>query len=425
MPVKVRCPGCDKVLNAPDAARGKAIKCPGCETKIRVPVGDGEEAGGRTAVKTATKKKAGQDSMEFLANVDLSKAADTSVNMCPKCGADIPDDASECPKCGVDPTTGQLSANAKKRVGRKGPDPAEFYRVVWKNSWAFTMANKKGAIRLMMYAVWFSLIAGGCNFMANWCTRGKPPQLFWAGMTFVSNLLVPGLLWALTMDVVRATVTRKSDISSFNSDNFQNIALGIKTLLWSFVISFPFGLTIFLYPLCMIHMAMPVTKRAWFWPSMLSTFFKNAGPTIYYWIIAFVVNLPIALAWGVLIGFFWSDILEALQKIQSGGQPTIRIPLAVTASVIGLFVIIYGSFSSLFLMRVIGLIASYRRDTLDLVTLITEKEYIRKEVKLDAFGNPIRSSGQKVAAILVPLMALAVAGATGYFIYYSLFLKKG
>jgi hypothetical protein len=287
------------------------------------------------------------------------------------------------------------------------------------------MANKKGAFRLMMYAVWFSLIAGGCNFMANWCTRGKPPQLFWAGMTFVSNLLLPGLLWALTVDVVRATVTRKSDISSFNSDNFQNIALGIKTLLWSIAIGFPFGLTVFLYPLCMIHMSMPVTKRAWFWPSMLSTFFKNAGPTIYFWVIAFIVNLPVLLAWGVLLGAFWSDILEAVQKVQSGGQPTIRVPFAVTAGVVSLFVIIYGSFSALFLMRVIGLIASYRRDTLDLVTMITEKEYVRKEVKLDAFGNPIKSTGQKVAGILVPLLALAVAGATGYFIYYSLFLKKG
>src|SRR5690348_3791792 len=37
MPVKVRCSGCQKVLNAPERARGKAIKCPDCATVIKVP----------------------------------------------------------------------------------------------------------------------------------------------------------------------------------------------------------------------------------------------------------------------------------------------------------------------------------------------------------------------------------------------------
>ena len=46
MAVKVRCTGCQKVLNAPDQARGKAIKCPNCDTRITVPAGDDAGAPG-------------------------------------------------------------------------------------------------------------------------------------------------------------------------------------------------------------------------------------------------------------------------------------------------------------------------------------------------------------------------------------------
>ena len=54
MPVKVRCTGCKKVLNAPDAARGKAIKCPHCQAKVRVPGEKGAAAAGK---KPAAAKK--------------------------------------------------------------------------------------------------------------------------------------------------------------------------------------------------------------------------------------------------------------------------------------------------------------------------------------------------------------------------------
>src|SRR5262249_33024529 len=132
MPVKVRCPTCEKVLNAPETARGKAVKCPGCETKVKVPAGDGGSDGGgaattrRQATKAPARKSADSDSSDFLAKLDLDKVADSEHAMCPKCGASIPEDANECPKCGVDPETGQLSKRAKKRMSRKGPDPALF-----------------------------------------------------------------------------------------------------------------------------------------------------------------------------------------------------------------------------------------------------------------------------------------------------------
>src|SRR5579872_1747240 len=146
MAVKVRCPTCEKVLSAPDAARGKAVKCPACETKVKIPTGDssaGRSDGGRTtarrsSTKAPAKKAVGSESTEFLAGLDLSKVAESSEAMCPKCGAEMPEDATECPKCGVDPTTGQLSSSARKRLSRKGPDPALYYKTVWSDAWAFT-----------------------------------------------------------------------------------------------------------------------------------------------------------------------------------------------------------------------------------------------------------------------------------------------
>src|SRR5258708_17172811 len=105
MAVKVRCPTCEKVLNAPDAARGKAVKCPECDTKVKVPDDDSSKAGSsttrRSGSKATSKKRAAADDDEFLPGLDLDKVIDSSSQMCPKCGANIPEKATQCAKCGV------------------------------------------------------------------------------------------------------------------------------------------------------------------------------------------------------------------------------------------------------------------------------------------------------------------------------------
>src|SRR5690348_15505967 len=59
MPVKVRCPSCEKVLNVPDTARGKAVKCPACEARVPVPAESAAAAPAKAgAVKTAAKPAA-------------------------------------------------------------------------------------------------------------------------------------------------------------------------------------------------------------------------------------------------------------------------------------------------------------------------------------------------------------------------------
>jgi ribosomal protein L40E len=426
MAVKVRCPTCEKVLNAPDAARGKAVKCPACETKVKVPAdessGRGSSTTRRSSAKAPAKKRAEVDDDEFLAGLDLDKVIDSSSQLCPKCGANIPEEATECPKCGVDPSTGQLSAAAKKRSGRKGPDPALFYSAAWKDSWAFMLENKSVAIRTGMYIVLFGAIQGGCNFMANWSTN-LPPKVFWGALYFVTGLVIPGWVWCLTVETVKTTVARKTSIRYVHFDAFQNIALGIKWYLWSLVFWIYFPLAFFMYPLCMIHMAMPVTKRAWFNLSMAPTFFRNFLPTMYYWVVLFVTNLVNLVLIGVAAFFAVSPVLDRIRALQAGSAPpagaSFWVPISIAATLC-LITVFLGGFTLVFNARVIGLLAYYFKDTLDLVVIVADKTYVRKEVKVDKYGNPITTPGQIIGRILLVVVVLAILVGVGIFVYQRL-----
>ncbi|MSR57349.1 MAG: zinc-ribbon domain-containing protein [Planctomycetaceae bacterium] len=423
MPVKVRCPSCDKSLSAPDAARGKAIKCPGCETKIRVPAGDGDSSSSsrKVSTKAPTRKKASPDSSEFLSTVDLSKVIDSGTALCTKCGAEIPDEAMECPKCGVDPTTGQLSVSAKRRIGRKGPDPAQFYSVAWKNAWSFATSNMYTVVRIAVYSFIFFMVAQICAYMVNWSDQ-LPPKMFWAGFGLVASLVGPGLVWAMTVNVIRATVVKKVDMRDAHIETFQNVALGIKTFLWTFAFMFPFGLTLVMYPLAMIHMAMPVTKKAWLWPVMTPIFFKNLGPALFWLVSAFAVNLvPAAVAAGgaVLVESTLGGILT-LFSYEGKSVVYLSVVGGSLFAIAGLFFFLQ-AFTLLFHTRIIGLIAYYYRDTLGLVTLAFEKQYVHREIKRDLFGNPLKTTGQKVLQALIPIGAVLVLGAIGFYIWYAMF----
>jgi ribosomal protein L40E len=431
MPVKVRCPTCEKVLNAPETARGKAVKCPGCETKVKVPAANGD-SGERAAAttrrrdtKTPARKSADSDSSDFLAKLDLDTVADSGHAICPKCGASIPDEATECPKCGVDPETGRLSARAKKRLSRKGPDPALYYKHVWTDSWAFLKENFSVAIRTAVYLFVAMLVYFGCLFMVVWCETW-PPRVFWLGLAFADLLAVVGWPWHLVIETVRTTVARKSSIRGINFDAFLCIAFGIKFVAWSIAFCWlPFAFL--MYPLAMIHMAMPVTRRAWLNFAMAATFFKNVGPTLYYWVISLATTLAVLTLQG--LGYFCLALIFSAayaEAIATRKPPNNLmgwlldgIALTFTAAVcIG-----YGAIE-VFKARAIGLMAYYFKDTLDLVVIVAEPEYKRKEVLVDKWGNPIRSTGEKVMLAVVAFVVVLVVAGAGYWIYVTQFKKS-
>lgn len=419
MPVKVRCPSCDKQLNAPDAARGKAVKCPGCQTRISVPAGEDdpfERAVGRAGAKK--KKKAGQDTIDFLVNTDLSRAVDSSANLCPKCGADIPDDAAECPACGVDPATGQLSEAARRRKLRPGSDPDEFYSVAWKNSWKFTKDNSRVALRLIGYITTFALIAAGCAFMVSWCTNG-PPRTFWGGFGVVCALVIPGVVWSVTMEIIRATVARKDSVRDINFDFFTNASLGIKTILWAIVFCAWLPPVFLMYPLAMIHMAMPVTKKGWMFPVVLPIFLRHLKPVMFWWLAFLTTNILLIGGWAAVLIAAWRPINELQTSLAEGKG----IPLAVGLGVGVILSLVMFSFTLLFNGRFMALLAYYFRNTLSLDVLVPEKTYVRKEIQLDAFGNPVKTKGDKSRDIVVMIVALLAIVAVGYYLYTKIFPK--
>lgn len=427
MPVKVQCPSCSKVLNAPDAARGKSVKCPGCETKIAVPAGDGA-AGKPAAGKPKTSAKKSADDDDFLGGLDISAAATADAEICPKCGADLPEGATECPKCGVDPNTGQLSAAAKKRKTMKGPDPAEYYGAVWKDGWAFMGTNYRLALKTVFIFTVFNLLAGGCGFMVNWCSDG-PPKAFWAFCALLCNLILPGWHWHVIMETIAATIVkRKAYVADdIKFDAITCIALGIRFVLWMIVVTLlpPLVIGPLMFPIAMVHMCMPVSTKAWIWPTMLPAFFRNLGGTLYYFICVFIANLPylgiLALAAVLSAGPFKPTIDALQQSDQAALKDTttwVRLGILLTLTLVSF--VFYG-FILLFQARATGLFAYYFKERLDLTTFVEDKKYVKKERPVDKFGKPIKTTGQKVMGAVLSIVVLAVIAGAGYFVYIRVF----
>ncbi len=284
MPVKVRCPGCQKVLNAPDKARGKSLKCPHCSEKVRVPAGKtGGEAGAKKTPgaaparkKKRTRRPADDD---FLGDMNLDRMEDKSANVCPKCGATVYDEDTVCRECGIDLATG------KTFVKRKGPDPARFYGEAWSDSWRFMLKNKKLALFTgTVWTLFFVLYVGGAvatGALHTWetgraleadkvqreiaaqiqpepgqerkvaveMTRGqaaiealkKPPVV---AMSFVTVLMVMGGLgwgWHVSAKVIEQTMRKKKQLEmrKVQFDFFQNVILGFKAYFWPSVLMMP------------------------------------------------------------------------------------------------------------------------------------------------------------------------------------------
>ena len=282
MPVKLRCPKCETVLTLPDASRGKQVRCKSCQTVIRVPAGKSKPAAG----KKPPDSEPDMHSSTLFTNLNLDDVEDTSVRICPNCGADIAEDAEECPYCFTDPTTGQLSAR-ERRKRERGVDPTAFHRYVWKDGWRFVKAHRAIVVRSIIYLSIFLAIFLGCMYMITWCVN-PPPRMIWAFFGFLTMMVSPGWIWFLHVEVVRATLENKDKLPRTHFDQYQCAALGIKTVVWWTLFGLPFWLiaaallihfnlavvaitvaavgicvVLFLTPVAMAHMAMPISYPAW------------------------------------------------------------------------------------------------------------------------------------------------------------------
>lgn len=338
MAVKIRCPGCEKVLTVPDTARGKAVKCPSCSEKVSVPA-----AKDAPTSKTAkTKKSAAPDSESSLMSFDLSKAEDADARVCPKCGYDmtyLDEETTECPECGTDIATGGLGEKARKRALR-GPDPDKFYATMWGEQWRFVFRHQGLAWRTVAYV----LIASIIMFSMAYCYLYVPlwpPRVFFALMTIVAGMMIPGWLWFLDQEIIKGTLERKDKLKRINMDFFLCSALGVKWVLWHFCVVLPImlipmgvmwflnmpplimaivGAVLYLPALPMMsiamgHMVMPHQENGFMIWKLAPAWFKAFGPTFLWSALLIGVHIPVLACVGVIAGLYGPSLNQMASQM--------------------------------------------------------------------------------------------------------------
>jgi hypothetical protein len=119
VPIRVTCPTCKGVFNAPDSAAGKRAKCPTCGgvIDIQAPPPPPEEV---LDAEVETASRFDDDDFDVEPPADLP-AAIGDRKPCPMCGEMIQKDAVKCRYCGeiFDPV---LRASEQKKARASDPD---------------------------------------------------------------------------------------------------------------------------------------------------------------------------------------------------------------------------------------------------------------------------------------------------------------
>ena len=335
MPIKVKCDECGAGLSLPDDARGKSVKCKKCGGRVRVPRrGSGS---GRPRRKKAARPRKSVDDDDFFSSLDLGRAEDEDVRVCPKCAAEVDEEDIECPECGVNLETGQLSKKQKQLRRSKGPDPDEFFKVCWSNPWQFVKDNWGIGMRIAVAWSIFGAILLSAAFLANHYfvyvpdlenddQRPWPLIGFWGLMTAIALCSTTGVFWHTFIETIKATVDKEDELKRFNLDFFSSVALGLKLFVWPTVILSPFVFSIKItaaalwfteyyhgddarnvwlivlgslnvlpwvfFPVVIAHLTAKYTFKAYTLVYMTRIFFQNIKPAMMFWVIAFCVMLP-------------------------------------------------------------------------------------------------------------------------------------
>jgi hypothetical protein len=472
MPVKVRCGSCERVINAPDRARGKAVKCPQCGKPVRIPA----EAAAPVAKKAAAPPPSGS---MVIANLDLDRLDDAQTRICPKCGAEVSAEDIECPECQVNLVTGLLSAQQQAERSRKGPNPKLYYREFFGDSFEFWRKNKKLSISLSLNCLIFTALAMFCLFMSLW--SAKPlVRVFWWFMMGVTILIPPGLAWNLHTTIIDATLRKKKKIPKYHFDKLLGTALGFKFILWFLDVAAPLHIlavaflllrfpivalcleaaaVVFaslLFPLAMSHMAMPVTTRGWLLNKMSGPFFRTL-PALAYWdiflLLMMIVPVGCIAGGAIMSGTDLIDLADAsnfnsvlhtkMAEIENlpktgimpedlrewqGKKEIVQNwnPFWMPA---GLMVLAAGFFgaTAVFLMRANGLYARYFLDYLNLETMEPETKYVAKVARLDDLEDAKGLTWQKVLVGVgfTGVLGFALGGATASVMEKSFFTGMG
>lgn len=454
MPVKVRCPECDKALQAPDVARGKAIKCPQCAARVSVPAGDADddEAPARPKKSAAKapppKKKPAQSTEDFLMKADLGRSEDHETKVCPKCGAELDEEDIECGSCGIDLRTGTLGKTARK-ARMKGPDPADYYKIIWADAWLFLKANfdltllSFTSLLTNLLAVWV------CGIFAWLGATNEHPASFWffIVMEVLFLLGIGGWFLYICPKVTSFAIEKKNKLDRTPFELFTGIATGVSWSIWCVAALLPAAVILGpiylamqgsdppvlagvlggigviwllpLVPLAMAHRAMPVQWKLWVSPLLWKAALINIGPIIYTGLVILVAYLPAILvtAGGVALGTMfaiptfqqfglkydtwtqeaWMTFAighflptGALSSSQSVTQVTVWVILVcyILVKVLALFLFVCGSMAAI---RVLAQFTYFHKKYLDLITEAKEVKYVAKKIEYGPDGEPIKT----------------------------------
>jgi ssDNA-binding Zn-finger/Zn-ribbon topoisomerase 1 len=480
MAVKVRCPGCQKVLSAPDEARGKAIKCPSCQTRVPIPKGDGAAAA-KPAAKPAKKPAAQADGESALASLDLRNAEDVDARICPKCGHDMTyqdEEESECPKCGYDAAAGGLGEKARKRQ-LKGPDPDKFYASLWKGNWKFVFKNQGIAWRTVLYVLIASMLTFLCAFLYLYIPMW-PPRVFFALCTVVSAMMIPGWLWFMDEQIIVATLTKKDKLKRVNFDFFLCSALGIKWVAWhlvfaSLVLLIPFligyamtkfgGMPDFVMGIClgigylpvlamlpivMGHMVMPIQSPGWMVWKVFPAWLRTLKPTLLWMTLTLFLHLPVLGLLGAIAAISGPQInLIAVQmeenaatyraKVAADNAPKAKQGAAVDPDPLaaremhkvnymplilpfGLWVgaCLFLGFPAVYSCRLNGQFVYYFREQLDLQALAKEYKYVARARPDEDEDKPPKTIQEVLIESAIVTAVCVVLGVVGGAIIGSL-----
>lgn len=337
MPVKVKCSGCEAVLNVPDRARGKAVKCPKCGKGIRVPAA--------AAAKRKPASVAASEDDDFFSGLDLGRVEDRTARVCPRCGAVVGAEDVDCPACGADLVTGGMGTVQRARAGRKGAAPEEYYSKALKDGGRYVAKKMSLVWKSVLIFSTFGVLALLGWLMLIWC-HNWPPQMFWTFVASVLTLLIPGWVWLVQSQVIKRILEPKREKYPVRFEPFVAVSLGIKAVAWSLIFGLPVwlllgvpglvmtdsgsgggpvllgvagGLFVLLalasWPVVQAHFAMPITWPGWAIHKVLPDVGRNIGPSLYWAMLAVVTSLPLA-GTAAGCGFFaWKDLSALVETL--------------------------------------------------------------------------------------------------------------
>ncbi len=358
MPVKIRCSGCEQVLNIPDKARGRTVICPKCSAKIKVPAGDDAAqtnpttSGPQPSAKASTsgakpvakpKAKTAKKDAGFLGGLDDYGIEDQNDSICPYCAEPLDEEDEICPGCGRDLETGQMDKREQVKRSTAGRSTAAFYKNVFRESWEFMLEYKALALRTGGILAFFAVMYMACFFMVLYCEKW-PPKVFWIAMTIVTAVGSPGWIWFLTRKIVSAHLYgEKIESDRIFYDFFTNVSLGLAAFLWPAVVSLPLILSVVVvpilipmliagtvvpprflpqlsvavvavlvagvmalpvvsFPIATVHMVAKHQHKAWIGWELIKLVFKNIGPISIYHTFSFLISVIFG---GIAIAFAW------------------------------------------------------------------------------------------------------------------------